>query len=120
MYSEKVVTREPQRNYQIREYVKSIPETYSEIFYLIKEKLQKYDENIKNFPSYTTDGIITHCIYLDQNEYIQIVDDKEIKIYHHIEYEKGIKFCKIVKFLNFEDLFIYIELMVKSSVLNQK
>lgn len=117
MYKETIVTKNYINNDKF-EYERFVAESYNELFRLLKKNFRQYNNEINNFPSYTTDGIITLIIYVNKNEYIKIIDDTKKQIYHYMYDNNIIQIKKIIKFLNFKDMFNYIAIITQSEILS--
>lgn len=117
MYKETIITKNYINNDKF-EYERFVAESYNELFQLLRKNFRRYDENKNNFPSYTEDGVITLLIHVNKNEYIKIIDDTKKQIYHYMYDNNIIQIKKIIKFLNFKDMFNYIAIITQSEILS--
>lgn len=118
MYKE-IITKKDYENNEIGFVCERfIAESYHELFQLLRKNFRQYDENKNNFPSYAEDGVITLLIHISKNEYIKIIDDKKIQVYHYI-YDDNVQVKRIVKFLNFKDMFDYVAIITQSEILSR-
>lgn len=117
MYKETIITKNYVNNDKF-EYERFVAESYNELFRLLKKNFRQYNNEINNFPSYTEDGVITLLIHVNKNEYIKIIDDTKKQIYHYMYDNNIIQIKKIIKFLNFKDMFNYIAIITQSEILS--
>lgn len=118
MYKEIIVTKNYINNDKFK-YERFVAESYNELFRLLKKNFRQYNNEINNFPSYTTDGVITLLIHVNKNEYIKIIDDTKKQIYHYMYDNNIIQIKKIIKFLNFKDMFDYVAIITQSEILSR-
>lgn len=119
MYKEIIKSKNYQTNEITFEQERFIAESYNELFQLLRKNFRQYDENKNNFPSYTEDGVITLLIHINKNEYIKIIHDTKKQIYHYIFNNDIIQLKRIIKFLNFKDMFDYIAIITQSEILSR-